>query len=135
MSINHSMRRMMWHPLSVSTSPLIYPTFRLKAASSNGFCISPFPKWPRSPPFWQLEHYEKLVAISLKASGLFFSWAKNLEMLSFAYCLDLVTGLFLYESKGRRDSLCFCRIWAHLTDIWIWIWNDYKYLTIYIRKR
>jgi hypothetical protein len=35
----HSILIIIWTPLYVSTIPLIYPTFRLNAASSNGFCI------------------------------------------------------------------------------------------------
>jgi len=41
---------MRWTPLSVSTTSLISPIFKAKVASSNGFCICPGPKTPRSPP-------------------------------------------------------------------------------------
>ncbi len=41
---------MRWTPLSVSTMLLSSPTLRPKAASSNGFCIWPRWKKPRSPP-------------------------------------------------------------------------------------
>lgn len=110
---------MMWYPLSVETIPLISPTFKLKAASSKGFCISPRLKRPKSPPFWQLEHSEKLEASYLNNSGLALSWLRKDWMLAMASSLERVIGLLRKESTGRRDSLCFCRMWAHLIDIQI----------------
>ena len=38
-------------------------------------------------------------------------------MLAIAYYRLLVTGLFLKESKGLLDSLCFWRMCAQWTDI------------------
>ena len=45
----HASLLIMWTPESESTMPLISPTFKAKEASSNGFCMSPRPKKPRSP--------------------------------------------------------------------------------------
>lgn len=44
-----AVRKMMWTPDSVRTGSLISPTFKEKAASSNGFCMAPRPNGPRSP--------------------------------------------------------------------------------------
>lgn len=48
----------MWTPESVSTVCDISPTFKAKAASSNGFCIVPLWKGPRSPPLLADEQSE-----------------------------------------------------------------------------
>lgn len=48
----------MWTPESVKTGSLNSPTLRAKAASSNGFCIAPFPKGPKSPPLFADEQSE-----------------------------------------------------------------------------
>lgn len=42
------------------------PSFNAKAASSNGFCIAPFPKGPKSPPRLADEQSEYLDASSAK---------------------------------------------------------------------
>ena len=117
--MHHPSLKIMCSPLSVDTIPLISPTFNLKAASSKAFCISPLSKNPRSPPFWQLEHSEYFKAISLKSlgEGLSLSWLRNAWMLALASSLDLVICLFLNESTGLLDSLCFWRICAQRTDI------------------
>jgi hypothetical protein len=41
---------MIWTPESEETGSLNSPTLRAKAASSNGLCIAPRPKGPKSPP-------------------------------------------------------------------------------------
>ncbi len=46
----HAVRRMRCVPLSVCTTSESWPTLSAKAASSNGFCICPRVKKPRSPP-------------------------------------------------------------------------------------
>jgi hypothetical protein len=46
----YATRRMMWTPLSLSTSALSWPTLSANAASSNGGVILPRPNTPRSPP-------------------------------------------------------------------------------------
>ena len=56
---------MRWTPLSVSTISLISPIFKAKVASSNGFCICPVPKTPRSPP----------LRAELQSENSFASWA------------------------------------------------------------
>jgi hypothetical protein len=47
----YSVLRIKCKPLSVSMIPLSSPTFKANAASSNGFCMAPRPKEPKSPPF------------------------------------------------------------------------------------
>ena len=60
---------MMCRPEAESTMPLISPTFRAKVASSKGFCISPGPKKPRSPPWaWEPQSLS-CSATSEKESG------------------------------------------------------------------
>lgn len=46
----HPIRLMICTPESVHTGPESCPTSRANAASSNGGCICPFLKYPRSPP-------------------------------------------------------------------------------------
>ena len=46
----YSVRNIIWRPESVSTISDISPTFNPKVGSSNGFCIIPRVKLPRSPP-------------------------------------------------------------------------------------
>lgn len=48
--MNHATRRIICTPESDSTISLISPTFNRNDASSNGFCIFPRVKKPRSPP-------------------------------------------------------------------------------------
>jgi len=62
--VDHSVRRMRWTPESVNTGSDISPTFKLNAASSNGFCIAPRPKGPKSPPLFAEEQSEYFAAIS-----------------------------------------------------------------------
>lgn len=51
-------------PLAVSTTPLTSPGLSAKAASSNSFCIWPFPNIPRSPLFLALLQSLSLIARS-----------------------------------------------------------------------
>ena len=51
---NYASRKIICTPESDSTISLISPTFKRKAASSNGFCIFPFVKKPKSPPRFAL---------------------------------------------------------------------------------
>ena len=64
---NHASRRMMCSPESLSTMPEISPTSSAKDASSNGFCICPGPKWPRSPPLLYEEQSDLAFALAAKA--------------------------------------------------------------------
>ena len=57
---------MMCTPESVSTTPLISPTRRAKEASSNGLCIWPRVKNPRSPPLDAEEQSDSVRARSSK---------------------------------------------------------------------
>ena len=51
---HYARRYSMWTPEAVSTISLISPTLKPKAQFSNGFCIMPREKNPRSPPFFAL---------------------------------------------------------------------------------
>lgn len=86
---------MRWMPLSVSTAPLISPTFRPKATSSKGFCISPRPNEPRSPPLAALLHSEYCLASWANFWGSSLSCCWMLAMLLRASSKVRVMGLFL----------------------------------------
>lgn len=65
-------------PLAVSTTELIWPGWRLKAASSNSFCMSPLPKYPRSPRLRADEQSDSVRASSPRVMLpllIFCSWA------------------------------------------------------------
>jgi hypothetical protein len=90
------------------------PTFKAKAASSNGFCIFPRSKKPKSP-FCDAE----------EQSDLFFAISSNdarPETISFlifeisfnASCFDKVMFGFLHEA-GRREPACLHKMWLALT--------------------
>ena len=49
--MNHAVLKMIWTPESVQTGSDNSPIFRANVASSNGFCIWPDEKNPKSPPF------------------------------------------------------------------------------------
>lgn len=53
-------------PESVNTGSDNSPTFNANAASSNGFCMAPLPKGPKSPPRFADEQSEYLEASSAK---------------------------------------------------------------------
>lgn len=50
MVVHQAVLLIIWRPESVSTMSESWPTSRSKEASSNGFCIAPRVKNPRSPP-------------------------------------------------------------------------------------
>jgi hypothetical protein len=58
-------------PLAVSTMPEISPGCNAKAASSNSFCMSPWPKYPRSPLFRALLQSDSVCANSSSVISLF----------------------------------------------------------------
>lgn len=102
----HSSLSMRCNPLAVSTIPLIWPGCSAKAASSNSLCISPLPKYPKSPLF-----LAELQSLSLMASSprdttpllIFCSWPL---MITMASSLDRVISLSR-QLAGRRLSRCF----------------------------
>lgn len=116
-SNNHARRNMIWTPLSVSTGLLISPTAKANETSSKGFCIWPFPKYPRSPFLLALLHSEYLAAYSPNTARLPLISSLNFLIFCLASSRDLVIFLFRKESTGFLDPVCFWRMCEHLTYI------------------
>lgn len=106
-----------WTPESVSTISLTSPTCNRKATSSNGFCICPLPKFPRSPPFFALfltpaSNAYLLQSLSCSAKALNVSWIlpdvtiwlRRERRSAIASSLVQVMLGFLQDA-GRRDPL------------------------------
>ena len=82
------MRKITCKPESESTTLLISSTFKAKDASSNGFCIFPLPKSPKSPPF-----FAELQSLSVDAnSSKVVSLLSSISMYS----------KFKYLEKGKQ---------------------------------
>jgi hypothetical protein len=101
--LRHAVLRIRWHPLSVQTGSESSPTLRAKAASSNGFCICPRSKYPRSPPRLALEQSERLVANAERVSSpdwilVWYSWIV-------AKASSLVRVIFSCQSKKENKKL------------------------------
>ena len=67
-----AIRWMIWTPESVSTMSESSPTSSSNAASSNGFCIAPLVKNPKSPPRLAEEQSEYFSASSASVVSLFW---------------------------------------------------------------
>ena len=95
-------------PLSVQIGSLISPTLRENPASSNGFCIAPRPKEPKSPPFFAEEQSEYFEASSAKDASplticsLYESKRSNASSFVRVMLSDL-------HEEGLLDSLCLTK--------------------------
>ena len=103
--IIYAVRRIMWTPESVQTVSLSSPTLSWKAASSNGFCIAPRPKVPRSPPFLAELQSEYLEANSANDARPEVIWSLYPLRRLAASSFERVMLSDLHED-GRLDSQC-----------------------------
>ncbi len=128
--------KMMWSPESVSTiSEVISPTFRLKEASSNGFCIWPRLNGPKSPPRLAELQSEYFWANSANVASPFSISLLYLKRISRASSLDLV----IFSSRqelGRRDPLCLTNRCEQTISAVSWVaaavgtshWDSFVYI-------
>lgn len=114
---------MMWTPESVKTGSLNSPTLSANAASSNGFCMAPFPNGPRSPLRFADEQSEYFCASSAKEAlpaTICSLYAKKREYFNNTNPLQVIILHFTNSSassfvrvmfsslhdEGLRESLC-----------------------------
>ncbi|MBN1442158.1 MAG: recombinase family protein [Planctomycetes bacterium] len=87
----YSVRRMMWNPNGVSTTPLILPGSSAKAAFSKGSIIWPLSKRPSRPRFCALEQSECFAARAAKSAPGFRASASTFSARSRASSFVRVT--------------------------------------------
>jgi len=121
----HSIRRMMWTPESVSTSPDISPGFSSKLARSKLGIIFPLPKWPRSPPRWALPQSLSTLASSsnlarLPSSPAATTW--SLSSLTSRDASSLVIVILSHRHEaGLLDPRCFFNKCSTRTSMPRWL--------------
>mmetsp|Transcript_4071 Transcript_4071/g.14249 ORF Transcript_4071/g.14249 Transcript_4071/m.14249 type:complete len:245 (+) Transcript_4071:76-810(+) len=110
---------MMWVPESVSMISDSWPIASANEASSNGFCIWPRPKLPRSPPCLHDEQSDRCLARRENATRTSLEdtiSARSLVSSARAAAGLSVTSALVRRETGFREFVCLQSKWATRTD-------------------
>lgn len=93
-------------PLAVSTIPLIPSFGSAKAASSNSFCISPLPKYPRSPLLRAEEQSDSVSASSPSVESPSWIFFCHFSMVCRASSLERVISAYNHQPFHSSPRMC-----------------------------
>jgi len=105
----HPVRRIRCTPLSVSTMPDSSPMRSPNAVSSNGRCITPRPKKPRSPPLCAEPQSENLRAIASNWDSSAMIALRNSMRRVIASAFQIMISGQRHDD-GRLEFLCFTKM-------------------------